>query len=124
MIEMVSLIGLVIGVHGLLHLGLESVYGFNPMIHLFHIFHLWERWSQKHRDWIYYRRGAENLGSPLSTWTRTPSFPPRQSPELIQSGSCIASRDTSATTSWSVPDCSNDSTSSPIWERACSRNNW
>lgn len=33
MIEMVSLIGLVIGVHGLLHLGLESVYGFNPMIH-------------------------------------------------------------------------------------------
>ena len=40
MIEMVSLIGLVIGVHGLLHLGLESVYGFNPMIHLFHIFHL------------------------------------------------------------------------------------
>jgi hypothetical protein len=32
MIEMVSLIGLVIGVHGLLHLGLESVYGFNPMI--------------------------------------------------------------------------------------------
>ena len=33
MIEMISLIGLVIGVHGLLHLGLESVYGFNPMIH-------------------------------------------------------------------------------------------
>ena len=31
MIEMISLIGLVIGVHGLLHLGLESVYGFNPM---------------------------------------------------------------------------------------------
>jgi hypothetical protein len=31
MIEIVSLIGLVIGVHGLLHLGLESVYGFNPM---------------------------------------------------------------------------------------------
>lgn len=37
MIEMVSLIGLVIGVHGLLHLGLESVYGFNPMIHLIHL---------------------------------------------------------------------------------------
>lgn len=34
MIEQISLIGLVIGVHGLLHLGLESVYGFNPMIHL------------------------------------------------------------------------------------------
>jgi hypothetical protein len=37
MIEMISLIGLVIGVHGLLHLGLESVYGFNPMIHLIHL---------------------------------------------------------------------------------------
>jgi hypothetical protein len=37
MIEMMSLIGLVIGVHGLLHLGLESVYGFNPMIHLIHL---------------------------------------------------------------------------------------
>ena len=37
MIEMVFLIGLVIGVHGLLHLGLESVYGFNPMIHLIHL---------------------------------------------------------------------------------------
>lgn len=37
MIEQVSLIGLVIGVHGLLHLGLESVYGFNPMIHLIHL---------------------------------------------------------------------------------------
>jgi len=37
MIEIVSLIGLVIGVHGLLHLGLESVYGFNPMIHLIHL---------------------------------------------------------------------------------------
>ena len=36
MIEMISLIGLVIGVHGLLHLGLESVYGFNP-IHLIHL---------------------------------------------------------------------------------------
>jgi hypothetical protein len=33
MIEVISLIGLVIGVHGLLHLGLESVYNFNPMIH-------------------------------------------------------------------------------------------
>ena len=31
LIEQVSLIGLVIGVHGLLHLGMESVYGFNPM---------------------------------------------------------------------------------------------
>ena len=31
LIEMISLIGLVIGVHGLLHLGMESVYGFNPM---------------------------------------------------------------------------------------------
>ena len=31
MIEMISLIGLVIGVHGLLHLGFESVYKFNPM---------------------------------------------------------------------------------------------
>jgi hypothetical protein len=31
MIEVISLIGLVIGVHGLLHLGLESVYKFNPM---------------------------------------------------------------------------------------------
>ena len=37
MIEQISLIGLVIGVHGLLHLGLESVYGFNPMIHLIHL---------------------------------------------------------------------------------------
>lgn len=31
LIEIISLIGLVIGVHGLLHLGMESVYGFNPM---------------------------------------------------------------------------------------------
>ena len=31
LIEQISLIGLVIGVHGLLHLGMESVYGFNPM---------------------------------------------------------------------------------------------
>ena len=31
MIEMISLIGLVIGVHGLLHLGMESVYNFNPI---------------------------------------------------------------------------------------------
>ncbi len=31
LIEYISLIGLIIGVHGLLHLGMESVYGFNPM---------------------------------------------------------------------------------------------
>lgn len=30
-IIMVTLIGLLIGVHGLLHLGMETVYGYNPM---------------------------------------------------------------------------------------------
>ena len=30
-IVMVILIGLLVGVHGLLHLGMESVYGYNPM---------------------------------------------------------------------------------------------
>ena len=30
-IVMVTLIGLLIGVHGLLHLGMETVYGYNPM---------------------------------------------------------------------------------------------
>ncbi len=29
---MVILIGLLVGVHGLLHLGMESVYGYNPMM--------------------------------------------------------------------------------------------
>jgi len=31
LIVVVSLIGIIVGVHGLLLLGLESVYGFNPM---------------------------------------------------------------------------------------------
>ena len=29
-INMISLLSIAIGVHGLIHLGLESVYGFNP----------------------------------------------------------------------------------------------
>ena len=31
LIEIIALIGVVIGVHGLLHLGFESIYHFNPM---------------------------------------------------------------------------------------------
>jgi hypothetical protein len=31
MIQILSLIGILIGVHGLIHLGLESVYKFNPI---------------------------------------------------------------------------------------------
>ena len=33
-IVIVTLIGLLVGVHGLLHLGMESVYGYNPMSEL------------------------------------------------------------------------------------------
>ena len=31
LIQILSLIGILIGVHGLIHLGLESVYNFNPI---------------------------------------------------------------------------------------------
>ncbi len=31
LIEIITLIGIVIGIHGLLHLGFESIYKFNPM---------------------------------------------------------------------------------------------
>jgi hypothetical protein len=31
LIEIITLIGILIGIHGLLHLGFESIYKFNPM---------------------------------------------------------------------------------------------
>ena len=31
LIEIIALIGILIGIHGLLHLGFESIYKFNPM---------------------------------------------------------------------------------------------
>jgi hypothetical protein len=31
LIKVISLIGILIGVHGILHLGLEAVYNYNPM---------------------------------------------------------------------------------------------
>lgn len=31
MVKLLSLVGILIGVHGLLHLGLENVYNYNPL---------------------------------------------------------------------------------------------
>jgi hypothetical protein len=31
LIEIITLIGILFGIHGLLHLGFESIYNFNPM---------------------------------------------------------------------------------------------